>query len=108
VREERVGRRLVTDTLSVGIEGAAGGEGEGEGGGSSTRYVKVHRPEKIELARAQLPIYAEEQRIMEALHDSDVLILCGETGSGKATQLPLGGPALHASAHHSARTLLHR
>jgi hypothetical protein len=106
VREERVGRRLVTDTLSVGIEGAAGGEGEG--GGSSTRYVKVHRPEKIELARAQLPIYAEEQRIMEALHDSDVLILCGETGSGKATQLPLGGPALHASAHHSARTLLHR
>jgi hypothetical protein len=106
VREERVGRRLVTDTLSVGIEGAAGGEGEGEGGGSSTRYVKVHRPEKIELARAQLPIYAEEQRIMEALHDSDVLILCGETGSGKATELPLRGPALHASAHPSARALL--
>ena len=49
----------------------------------STRYVKVQRPEKIELARAQLPIYAEEQRIMEALHDSDVLILCGETGSGE-------------------------
>ena len=74
----------------------------------SCRYVKVHRPEKIELARAQLPIYAEEQRIMEALHDSDVLILCGETGSGKATQLPLRGPALHASADHSALALLHR
>lgn len=25
---------------------------------------------------------------MEAIHDSDVVIVCGETGSGKTTQVP--------------------
>jgi ATP-dependent RNA helicase DHX37/DHR1 len=30
----------------------------------------------------------EEQRVMEAIHDNDVVIICGETGSGKTTQVP--------------------
>jgi ATP-dependent helicase HrpA len=37
---------------------------------------------------AELPISARRQAIMEALHRSQVLIVAGETGSGKSTQLP--------------------
>ena len=112
----RVGRRRVTDTLSFGVEGGddeadeadddtADGAGAAAASPSAATaapaplhvaggarrgasYVKVRRPEAVEAARAQLPIYAEEQRIMEALAEADSLVLCGETGSGKTTQLP--------------------
>lgn len=30
----------------------------------------------------------EEQRIMEAIHEHPTVIICGETGSGKTTQVP--------------------
>ena len=35
-----------------------------------------------------LPIIGEEQRVMEAIYESSVVVLCGETGSGKTTQVP--------------------
>ena len=35
-----------------------------------------------------LPIHAERERIVTAIRAHPVLILCGETGSGKTTQLP--------------------
>jgi len=38
--------------------------------------------------RQQLPILMEEQTIMEAIHDHPVVIIHGETGSGKTTQVP--------------------
>lgn len=51
-------------------------------------YVTVNRPEHIQLARSQLPVVAEEFNIMEKLSENDVIIVCGETGSGKTTQIP--------------------
>jgi len=36
----------------------------------------------------QLPIFDKRQEIIEALHAHQVLVVCGETGSGKSTQLP--------------------
>ena len=51
-------------------------------------YVRVRRPARVQEARAELPIFSEEQRIMEAVNDNDVVLLCGETGSGKTTQVP--------------------
>ena len=51
-------------------------------------YVKVDRPEEIQATRLQLPVYGEEHNIMEAIHHNDVVIICGETGSGKTTQVP--------------------
>ena len=51
-------------------------------------FMEVKRNSEIQTARLQLPILAEEQAVMEAIHDNDVVILCGETGSGKTTQVP--------------------
>ena len=39
-------------------------------------------------ARLKLPILAEEQVVMETINDNPVVIICGETGSGKTTQVP--------------------
>ena len=50
--------------------------------------VPVTRPEGVEQLREQLPIIGEEQRIMETINENDVVIVCGETGSGKTTQIP--------------------
>ena len=35
-----------------------------------------------------LPVSGKRQEIMEALDQHQVIIVCGETGSGKTTQLP--------------------
>ena len=37
---------------------------------------------------SSLPVVAEREKIIAAIHDHPVVILCGETGSGKTTQLP--------------------
>ena len=54
---------------------------------SSKRSVFVERPEDVSLSRMNLPICSMEQEIVEAIHAHDVVILCGETGSGKSTQV---------------------
>ncbi|RWS15917.1 putative ATP-dependent RNA helicase kurz-like protein, partial [Dinothrombium tinctorium] len=51
-------------------------------------FVPIHRLEIVEKARLSLPILAEEQIIMEAIRYNPVVIICGETGSGKTTQVP--------------------
>lgn len=50
--------------------------------------VNVLRPDDIQEARLKLPVVAEEQRIMEAIHNNDIVVVCGATGSGKTTQVP--------------------
>ncbi|KAI1173676.1 DEAH-box RNA helicase [Nemania sp. FL0916] len=50
--------------------------------------VTVERNPDIQEARFKLPVVAEEQRIMEAIHNNNVVIICGATGSGKSTQVP--------------------
>lgn len=50
--------------------------------------MNVQRAEEIQEVRMKLPVVAEEQRIMEAIHNNDAIIICGETGSGKTTQVP--------------------
>ncbi|KAH9846064.1 P-loop containing nucleoside triphosphate hydrolase protein [Lenzites betulinus] len=52
------------------------------------KVIFVRRPPAVEEARLLLPIVAEEQPIMEAILLNSVVIICGETGSGKTTQVP--------------------
>lgn len=54
----------------------------------TTRVVHINRRPDISEARENLPIVAMEQEIMEAVQYSDVVVLCGETGCGKTTQVP--------------------
>lgn len=48
----------------------------------------VERLSHIQEERLLLPIIMEEQPIMEAIKENEVVIICGETGSGKTTQVP--------------------
>lgn len=55
---------------------------------SSTKFVHVERSDDIQQARLMLPAIAEEQAIVEAVRLNPVVVICGETGSGKTTQVP--------------------
>lgn len=46
------------------------------------------RARLLQPIRRQLPIFAHATQIQQKLRDHDVLLLVGETGSGKSTQLP--------------------
>ena len=50
--------------------------------------VHVERDPQTLANRLALPVVAEEQRIMEAIHGNSVVMVCGATGSGKTTQIP--------------------
>ena len=52
------------------------------------KVVMVERTDEIERVRSSLPIVGMEQEIMEAVSENDVVVLCGETGCGKTTQVP--------------------
>ncbi|XP_043103602.1 probable ATP-dependent RNA helicase DHX37 [Puntigrus tetrazona] len=51
-------------------------------------FIPVDRLPEIQEARLRLPILAEEQVVMEAVKENECVVLCGETGSGKTTQVP--------------------
>ncbi|XP_072103683.1 probable ATP-dependent RNA helicase DHX37 [Mobula birostris] len=51
-------------------------------------FIPVNRTPEIQEARLKLPILAEEQVVMEAIKHNPVVVVCGETGSGKTTQVP--------------------
>ncbi|XP_045539350.1 probable ATP-dependent RNA helicase kurz [Papilio machaon] len=53
-----------------------------------TVHIDVKRDPKIQVARLKLPILGEEQRIMELVNENEFVIVAGETGSGKTTQIP--------------------
>ncbi|KAF3935557.1 hypothetical protein ABW19_dt0202743 [Dactylella cylindrospora] len=56
--------------------------------GRKALAVAVNRKEDIQAQRLNLPIVGDEQKIMETIQNNSVTILCGETGSGKTTQVP--------------------
>ncbi|XP_017506592.1 probable ATP-dependent RNA helicase DHX37 isoform X2 [Manis javanica] len=51
-------------------------------------FIPVHRSPEMQEERLKLPILSEEQVIMEAVAEHPIIIVCGETGSGKTTQVP--------------------
>ena len=56
--------------------------------GPKLSFVAVSRPDQVQDDRLALPILSEEANILESISNNDVVIICGETGSGKTTQLP--------------------
>ncbi len=55
---------------------------------ASTSHISVSRDPSVQQDREKLPILAEEQVIMEAINENPVVVIAGETGSGKTTQVP--------------------
>ena len=53
-----------------------------------TIHVPVSRTPEVIEARSRLPIISEEHTIMDCIRHNDVIIIAGETGSGKTTQVP--------------------
>ena len=43
---------------------------------------------RIQLERQSLPIYKYRDEILKLVRDNQVIVLVGETGSGKTTQIP--------------------
>jgi pre-mRNA-splicing factor ATP-dependent RNA helicase DHX16 len=52
----------------------------------SSKPLSAH--EKILAGRKKLPVFAYREEFLQAVRDHKVLIVVGETGSGKTTQLP--------------------
>ncbi|CCH58465.1 hypothetical protein TBLA_0A06730 [Henningerozyma blattae CBS 6284] len=57
------------------------------------RLLKALQDEKekvltISETRKKLPVYQYREDLLKAIHDNQILIVVGETGSGKTTQLP--------------------
>nr|DAD28293.1 TPA_asm: hypothetical protein HUJ06_029761 [Nelumbo nucifera] len=44
--------------------------------------------QKLQDERKTLPIYPYREELLQAVHDHQVLVIVGETGSGKTTQIP--------------------
>lgn len=55
---------------------------------TSSVRPKINRRPSVTESRQGLPVVAEEQPLMEAILLNPVVIVCGETGSGKTTQVP--------------------
>ncbi|XP_040843074.1 probable ATP-dependent RNA helicase DHX37 [Ochotona curzoniae] len=51
-------------------------------------FIPLNRSPEMQEERLKLPILSEEQVIMEAVAEHPIVIVCGETGSGKTTQVP--------------------
>lgn len=92
--DEKAPAYHAVETPLPSVSGDVTATGSGDGRAASLRlprpkrWVPIERPVDIEAARMQLPVCGMEQEIMEAIHDHDAVILCGETGSGKSTQVP--------------------
>ena len=55
---------------------------------SQKSSVIINRTPEIIEQRSKLPIISQEHDIMYSINNSLVTIICGETGSGKSTQIP--------------------
>ncbi|PKI84414.1 RNA helicase [Malassezia vespertilionis] len=55
---------------------------------SIVRHIPVKRSTALQKARMDLPVLSEEDEIMRTINENPVTVICGETGSGKTTQIP--------------------
>jgi ATP-dependent RNA helicase DHX37/DHR1 len=73
---------IVQTAATMGLQPASSSECP------NRRVLHVKRPPEVEVSRFDLPVTAMEFEITDAICDNDVTIICGETGSGKSTQIP--------------------
>src|SRR3984893_17177563 len=83
-------------------------------GDTAARHVAARAATQLLFKRdPELPIFARRETILQVLRDEQVLIVAGDTGSGKSTQLPqygleLGRGVAGQIAHTQPRRLAAR
>ncbi len=56
---------------------------------AAERQVEARQAAHVQLAYdPDLPVVQRREELLEAIHDHQVVVVCGATGSGKSTQLP--------------------
>ena len=112
VEDEVLGGTVGGDSDSGGSEGSEGSDGrDGEKrrerkkrrralsskhGRDAERALALQKKQELSLTereamaktRASLPIYAYREDLIRAVEDHQVVVIVGETGSGKTTQIP--------------------
>lgn len=81
-------RALEEEKLAASASGSRSAPANGTVKAKVVRNVPVSRPEDLQEARLKLPVVAEEETIVRTVMENPVTVICGETGSGKTTQVP--------------------
>jgi pre-mRNA-splicing factor ATP-dependent RNA helicase DHX16 len=94
-----VSAEVLKNTKKMRASEKSGRSGEGEEEASRMHYAgevadepgateNLTAHEKILVGRKKLPVYSYREEFLQAVRDNKVLIVVGETGSGKTTQIP--------------------
>ncbi|XP_074281252.1 putative pre-mRNA-splicing factor ATP-dependent RNA helicase DEAH5 [Silene latifolia] len=79
-------RRLAHELRGVGLSAHDMPEWKKEAYGNAPTFGQKSRL-SIQEQRESLPIYKLKKSLVQAVHDNQVLVVIGETGSGKTTQM---------------------
>ncbi|GBG58980.1 hypothetical protein CBR_g24329 [Chara braunii] len=79
---------FIKESIMAGSDGREEGGEEGEGEEERERSMRLSAAEKLQEDRKSLPIYGFKDELIQAVEDHQVLVIVGETGSGKTTQIP--------------------
>ena len=77
--------RMLDDASNVGTSKATNDDDAKK---RNNVVQRINRPASIEESRYNLPVSTMEYEIIDAVRSNDCTIVCGETGSGKSTQVP--------------------
>lgn len=53
----------------------------------TVRNIPVNRSQEVIEGRLRLPVVQDEERVVKTILENEVTVICGETGSGKTTQV---------------------
>lgn len=76
------------DQIDFITEKVLAGENEKEILGAEPTLEAANPQEQVQNVRKSLPIYPYREELLQAVDDHQVLVVVGETGSGKTTQIP--------------------
>ena len=83
-REEEIRRRLEQEGAAAAILASSKTEAQLE---EERRQANLSQFEQIQIQRRSLPVYQCREEFLNLIRDHQVLVVEGETGSGKTTQL---------------------
>ncbi|KAJ0247365.1 DEAD/DEAH box helicase domain-containing protein [Hirschfeldia incana] len=80
-------RHLAEELRGVGLSAYDMPEWKKDAYGKTPSFGQTSKFSSIKEQRESLPIYKLKKELVQAVHDNQVLVVIGETGSGKTTQL---------------------